>query len=264
MAPVITHPSDLTELWESFDHGEFLATEFAVIEDDDTVYYGRLNMPKLKITSEQFTSALRQIPDEHLFPELPGDANITVAPDDLDKSKYYIKRPRLVYYPDYKSHLFPSMLLEEAQALELVSQHPHPGIIGYHGCRVHRGRITGLVLDRHEHDLYNYLRDGVGTIDKEAFMAALESAVRHLHSNSLAHNDLNPHNILVNDSGMPVIADFGSCRKVGEKLATTRGTPAWIEGSPEDYTTSEEGHDLFAIEKIQAWLDNPTFRTMPN
>ena len=42
------------------------------------------------------------------------------------------------------------------------------------------------------------------------FMAALRSAVDHLHSVvGVAHNDLNPNNIMVVDK-MPVLIDFGT------------------------------------------------------
>lgn len=76
----------------------------------------------------------------------------------------------------------PALILDEAQALELVSQKPHPGLIGYHGCRVRRGRITGLVLDRHGDGLKQNFKHNMGPIDKERFMFALEVAVEHLHS----------------------------------------------------------------------------------
>jgi hypothetical protein len=38
--------------------------------------------------------------------------------------------------------------------------------------------------------LKSYLKEAVGEIDKEPFMAALESAVKHLHSLGLAHNGM--------------------------------------------------------------------------
>lgn len=152
--------------------------------------------------------------------------------------------------------LIPLMLLDEARALGRVSQHPHPGIIKYHGCRVRRGRITGLLLDRYPSNLEQYRKDPAGTIDKKAFVAALESAVHHLHSLGLAHNDINPGNILIDAESMPVLIDFGSCCKIGQKLGASRGTVGWVEGDMDDYTTSETRHDTFAVEKIRGWLDD--------
>lgn len=160
-------------------------------------------------------------------------------------------------------HLLAQSFLEEARTMEVLSAHPHPYFIQYHGCRFQRGYLTGILLGRHPHDLKNYLSRGVGNIDKKAFMDALESAIYHLHSLGWAHNDLNPTNLLVDDSkacgGMPVLIDFGSDGKIGSLLGTSRGTSGWIEGRIEDYATSKKEHDIFALEKMRFWLDNPTF-----
>lgn len=133
----------------------------------------------------------------------------------------------------------------------------------YYGCRFRGGYKTGIVLGRHSHDLKNYLSGGVRNIDKKAFMNVLESAIYHLHSLGLAHNDLNPTNVLVDDSeasgGMPVLIDFGSAGKIGSLLGTSRGTSGWIEGRIEDYGISRKEHDTFALEKMRLRLDNPTF-----
>jgi hypothetical protein len=128
---------------------------------------------------------------------LLSDARLTIAPDGLDPDAFYIKRPRLGSYEEHKKDgtlsTIPTMLLDELHALQIASQRPHPGIIGYHGCRVRRGRITGLVLDKHPYNLKRYIKDAIGEIDKEAFMRTVESAVRHLHSLGLAHNGMCIH-----------------------------------------------------------------------
>lgn len=71
------------------------------------------------------------------------------------------------------------------------------------------------------------------------------------------------YDVLVDDSeasgGMPVLIDLGSAGKIGSLLGTSRGTSGWIEGRIEDYTTSKKEHDIFALEKMRLWLDNPTF-----
>jgi hypothetical protein len=63
---------------------------------------------------------------------------------------------------------------------------------------------------------------------------------------------------MVDARGIPVLIDFGSCREMGEKLSPSRGTAGWIEGVVGDYDTSDGGHDLYALEKIRTWLDNPS------
>ena len=148
--------------------------------------------------------------------------------------------------------------------MEFHSEHPHPNFIRYHGCRFRRGYLTGIVLDRYSHNLKNYLQNQVGIIDKELFTEALESAINHLHSLGWAHN--NPTNVLVDNSeassGVPILIDFGSAREIGRLLGTSRGTTGWIEGRIEDYTISKRENDIFALEKMRVWLDNPTFDEM--
>ncbi|KAI1372151.1 kinase-like domain-containing protein [Hypoxylon crocopeplum] len=262
MAPEITHFNDMDFVAESFDPetSDFLYTTFAVIERDDAAYFGQLSIRKLKLSLKEYTSALVRLPDAEIYPEFPQGGELTPASDELT-SNLYVKRPRLFTYEEYKAQdcvdIIPALLLEEAHTLEAISRHPHPNIIGYHGCRVRRGFVTGLVLDRHVSDLKNYINDRTGPLDKGPFMDALESAINHLHSLGLAHNDINPRNILVNAAGMPVLIDFDSCRPVGKKLTYSRGTPGWID-KDESYDTSETRHDTFAINKIRTWLDEQT------
>lgn len=265
MAPQVTAWEDLNFFHEEVDDetGEFRHTTFAVFDEDDIAYFGKSDHPKCSIDFEQLKSALAAIPDDDLFPEwAPSNAELTQAQDTLPPN-LYIKRPNLSLYDIFQEHnvlnLIPKGLLEEAKVMETLSQHSHPSIIRYHGCRVRRGRITGLVLDRHPSTLTDYMKNKVGPVDKEPFMQALNSAIYHLHSLGWAHNDLNPSNILVDEEGMPILIDFGSAREIGTKLGTSRGTKGWIDGEMKDYHTSDKHHDLFALEKIQMWLDAPTF-----
>jgi serine/threonine protein kinase len=72
---------------------------------------------------------------------------------------------------------------------------------------------------------YMYLKNKIGSIDKGPFMQALKLAIQHVHSLGLAHNDINPANIIVKD-GMPVLIDFGSARRIGsswEPVGASRG-----------------------------------------
>jgi serine/threonine protein kinase len=160
-------------------------------------------------------------------------------------SEIYLKRPHLELYGVTKEHgvtnaeqQLSQQFLAEAEVMTALSKHPHPNIVRYYGCRVVRGHITGLVMDRHSHDLYRYPKEAVGKIEKEPLMAALESAIQHLHALPWAHNDLTPYNILVNRDGMPVLIDFGGCQLVGTHLKYIQGTKEWIDGKTADYCTS--------------------------
>lgn len=72
----------------------------------------------------------------------------------------------------------------------------------------------------------------------------------YLHSLGLAHNDINPDNIMVRD-GEPVLIDFGSCQPFGARLQSL-GTRGWYD---ELFFTSEKKHDEFSMRKMREWLE---------
>ncbi|TPX14915.1 uncharacterized protein E0L32_005024 [Thyridium curvatum] len=183
----VTAWEDLAFFHEEVDDetGEFQHATFALVDNDNLAYFGKTNHPRRNATFKQLTSALVHIPEHTIFPEwAPHRGNLTLA-EETQLNTYYIKRPNLAMYDVFQEHkvldLIPKGLLEEARTMEMLSLHPHPNIVRYHGCRVRRNRITGLVLDRHPNTLSDYLKNKIGPINKEPFMQALESAIHHLH-----------------------------------------------------------------------------------
>jgi len=260
MAPRVTNWDDLAFALERTDphSNTFQYTSFGLIDDTDTFYYGQINAPKSEISLHQLTAALTPVPDNTILTLWPG-APLREAPET--QSATFIKRAAFEVYDFLKQRgiekQLSGALVAEAHVLEELSHHPHPNLVRYRGCQVKRGYITGLVLDRHPHDLLTYVQRGYGTIDEVPFMAALESVIGHLHGLGYAHNDLDPSNVMVSEAGMPVLIDFDGCQKLGTELKHTRGTKDWIEGEIEDHNVSEVRHDIYALGKIRAWLDNP-------
>ncbi|KAJ5959654.1 uncharacterized protein N7479_006804 [Penicillium vulpinum] len=265
MKPQITSWDDLTEVWEQSDDemGKIQRTSFALFDSNESFHYGMLEIPKANITFDQVIDTLKSVPDEEIFtPWLDPGVELMQAPATLTED-FYVKRPDPQMYEVMKEHNALSQLsaglLAEAEVLESLSQHPHPNITRYYGCRVLRGYFIGIVIDKHPHDLYTYLKHRVGTIDKRPFIAALNSSLRHLHTLGLAHNDLTPYNILVSIEGMPILIDFAGCQPIGTYLKHIRGTRGWIDGEIKDHNTSKKEHDVSALAKISAWLDQPVF-----
>ena len=64
----------------------------------------------------------------------------------------HTKRPPIVFYDIFhlqkQLHLIPETFLHEVRIMEELAKHSHPGIVRYHGCRVCRGRTTGIVVDK--------------------------------------------------------------------------------------------------------------------
>ena len=159
MVPQIASWDDLSFVSEECDHksGQFLYTSLMVIDETDTFYYGRLKIPKAEVTFDIVTHALKPVSDNEIFSKWPASGmKLTEAPE-AHIEKVHIKRPALDLYETLKEynqlHQLSGMLLAEAQVMEMLCQHPHPNIIRYYGCRVVRGHMTGLVMDKHTQNL---------------------------------------------------------------------------------------------------------------
>lgn len=90
-------------------------------------------------------------------------------------------------------------------------------------------------------------------VGNERLYTDVVAAIEHLHSLSLAHDDVNPQNILIASDGRGILADLGSIKPFGERL-TERGTPPWNEGFGVDFDAE---HDRIGLRKVRAWLELP-------
>ncbi|KAK2758735.1 hypothetical protein FQN54_003425 [Arachnomyces sp. PD_36] len=218
---------------------------------DDRIYFGKSPKKPSEMTLPEYRSALKPVNDDEIFPKISEDMALTVAPNSI---LGFVKRPGLWRYEDKMgTDLVAKEALKEALVMEQVAKLHHPNIIEYYGCRVNRGRITGLAMEQLEYTLAQYtLYPGFEQLDKVKFMEALESAVASIHSLGMAHNDINPHNIMIKNN-MPVLIDFGSCQPVGAEL-TQFGSPGWTE---EYFNTSQKKHDIYPLTKPRQWLQDP-------
>ncbi|KAK3935973.1 hypothetical protein QBC46DRAFT_420623 [Diplogelasinospora grovesii] len=249
-------------------------TSFVVLDADDNAYFGiKLGTTIGDITLDQIRGSLQPLPEGEIYALFPregeggGEGGLTVAPDDLRCiGHHYIKRPAWHNYVDFMGgDDLAQFILQEARTMEVLSQHPHPNIIRYHGCRVKRGRIIGLVVEgfEFEKDLLvaeDYPEFFRGKLDKAFIMSGLRSALDHLHSLGWAHNDLNPANIMLKpdyeEGGIqhykPVLIDFGSCQPFG-KMLLSAGTQGWCK---EEMPRSDKRNDDFGLALLGPWLDN--------
>jgi len=191
--------------------------------------------------------SLQRLPDADVYPTAPPDITVFSGPIS---ERLYIKKPKL-HLDFIGTGLLPKLMLHEAETMELLLRNRHPHVVMYHGALTKRGLIVGLVLERLSITLQHRL-EKTQVFDIENCMRKLVSAVSHFHSLGLAHNDLTPMNIMVNECDDPFIIDFGSCRPF-ETTLITAGTPGWID---EDFTVSAQEHDSIALHKIRKWLEN--------
>lgn len=247
--------------WDAVDSDDLpLYCAVAGFSSDDTAYIGRIDKTRRRDLAEgQLESALSAIPDEDIYPIIT-DRGFRKAQDSMDT---FVKRPSLHDYFFYRgndgSSLYQlrDLILDEAIALEIISKKAHPNIVRYHGCRIKEDRLSGIVLEKLAgHSLSSLQKPQLRSIDMGSFMQALESAVETIHQCGLSHNDICPQNVIVRD-GKPVLIDFGSCRKTGDRMAASGGSTGWKEDG-DDYLYSKESHDLSGLAKIRQWIQDST------
>lgn len=225
-------------------------SSFGFFTAEYRAYFGKSTSKTSTLTVEEIKEFLQPLPDDDVYPELPT-SGITIFPGPIDDT-IFLKKPK-VHEDFIGTGLLPKLMLQEAETLELLSRMPHPNIIRYHGCITKRGRIVRLVFDRYEMTLKQRLdrKMMIGHFEIDNLMKQIESALDHLHMLGLAHNDLNPMNIMIDDRNETLyLIDFGSCRPFGCSLITG-GTPGWFD---EDYSTSDQRNDETALQKLRSWL----------
>jgi len=229
----IHNPEDPSIAWVSYSYWLLGSSR-----GNDILYMGRImgrTLPSEQ-SLQQIKEALLPVPADYIFPPLPipwwRTRTIVTVADDWDEEPspdIHVKRPWVQKY-----YMMPEVLVSrvvdvqvamwfahEIKQLEHLARFPpHPNLVRYHGCRVRKGRITGALLGRVPgKDLWTHLQAGK-TVDKEPFLAALASAVDHLHNVvGLVHNDIHPGNIMVSPDGVPTLIDLGSAYPDGEQMS---------------------------------------------
>ena len=98
-------------------------------------------------------------------------------------------------------------------------------------------------------------------------MATVARTIEHAHRKGMIHRDLKPSNILIDESGQPLIADFGLVKRTGDGSSLTSsgvllGTPAYM--APEQVSGDEAAPraDIYSLGAIlyQLLTGRPPFR----
>lgn len=248
--PKITCKNDVS-LFEAHDSqtGAFRRSMFTYFDSKDHAWIGENHhVRKQDLTVPDLASGLYKVADRDAFPQAPHDITLAISENLTTR---FVKRPQIhCLLNEFEAPLVPQILLDEVHIFELLRRNPHPNIVAYHGCVVNRGYITGIALERLPRILDHRFLENASSFDERTFEHDLKSAVGHMHALGLAHNDLNPSNIGLNEDDRPIVIDLGSCKRFGEGLLSA-GTPGWIE---DDFDISKKEHDLLAIDKIIDWV----------
>jgi serine/threonine protein kinase len=163
-----------------------------------------------------------------IFPERQTTGHLTVAPDPLPENSH-TKHPNLISYADklcrFSGDQVRRSLLREVEVCELLRAHPHPNISEYLGCALEQDRITAACFVKYTDTLADRLREG-SVIDHNRLINGIRDGLEHIHELGFCQNDLKDSNIMFKPDGTPVIIDFDSCQREGEKLEKM-GTWNW-------------------------------------
>lgn len=140
------------------------------------------------------------------------------------------------------------ILLEEAR---LVSQLRHPNIVPIFEAGEQGGDLYLVFEYVPGRSLAALLRAGgaLSPVRSVMLLRPVLDAIEHAHGQGIIHRDLKPSNILLDDSGVPHVMDFGIAARIGERnesLGGYTGTPAYM--APEYIERREVGPraDVFA------------------
>ncbi|RSM10046.1 hypothetical protein CEP52_003762 [Fusarium oligoseptatum] len=183
------------------------------------------------------------------------------TPSDLSQLQDVQQKPAI---DDFANPKLESQIEHEIQVWEMIKQHPHPALAVYHGCVESEGRASGLVFARYEETLSQ--RVNPGRLCKRNFIASgrplvqpwmrrwlesIESALLHLHSLGLVHNDITPANIMLSNKNEAIIIDCDSTCQIGESLVDKKRTYGWAD---RDVTHAAPSNDLKSLGELETWL----------
>lgn len=213
---------------------------------DGKAFAGKADSRMHDVDDVDIVNDLKPVPTENINPLFP--TGFTRAPT-VELAEHYLKAPSFTYEDSEPGRTFVAdCLLNEATVWEELKKQPHPNIVKYYGCVVtEANRIAQLCLKRYHCSLAEYAGLRLPDHQRESIFAGVQSAVEHLHSFGLAHNDLCPQNICIDSDSNAAIVDFDSCLPFGQKLM--KGVAA--DGLP---LRSDPQNDLEALEDLKDFL----------
>ncbi len=148
-------------------------------------------------------------------------------------------------------------ILRFKQEIKLARKIVHPNVCRIYDFGSWRGNkfVTMELLQGQTMDAYVRRResesDGFGLDDKLDLFRGILAGLRAAHEHRIVHRDLKPQNVMVTESGRPVIMDFGLARDLEATGITTAsevfGTPSFT--APESLMGQEVDHrcDIYSL-----------------
>ena len=170
-----------------------------------------------------------------------GMADVYMAKDHKLNRNVAVKGLKSEYVEDEK---FLKKFETEAQAVARLS---HPNIVNIYDVGIEDG-INYIVMELAEGiTLKEYIRKKGYLSPKETveISTQIASAISHAHKNHIIHRDIKPQNILVSDTGIIKVTDFGIAKATSSNTVTSTATAM---GSVH-YISPEQAKGRFCDEK---------------
>ena len=170
-----------------------------------------------------------------------GMADVYMAKDHKLNRNVAVKVLKSEYVEDEK---FLRKFETEAQAVARLS---HPNIVNIYEVGIEDG-INYIVMELAEGiTLKEYIRKKGYLTPKETveISTQIASAISHAHKNHIIHRDIKPQNILVSDTGIIKVTDFGIAKATSSNTVTSTATAM---GSVH-YISPEQAKGRFCDEK---------------
>ena len=168
-------------------------------------------------------------------------ADVYMAKDHKLNRNVAVKVLKSEYVEDEK---FLKKFETEAQAVARLS---HPNIVNIYDVGIEDG-INYIVMELAEGiTLKEYIRKKGYLSPKETveISTQIASAISHAHKNHIIHRDIKPQNILVSDTGIIKVTDFGIAKATSSNTVTSTATAM---GSVH-YISPEQAKGRFCDEK---------------
>ena len=110
----------------------------------------------------------------------------------------------------------------------------HPNIVPVYDVGLHEGQPYFIMRIINGQSLARRLADGpIPAREAATLLAPIARAMDHAHRNGVLHRDLKPSNILLDQDGIPHVADFGLAKRLDVDLELTSsgaivGTPGYM------------------------------------
>ncbi|TKY57774.1 Mitogen-activated protein kinase kinase kinase YODA [Spatholobus suberectus] len=142
------------------------------------------------------------------------------------------------------------------QEIKILGQLHHPNIVQYYGSEIVGNHLYIYMEYVHPGSIRKFMREHCGAMTESVvrnFTRHILSGLAYLHSNKTIHRDIKGANLLVNESGIVKLADFGLAKiLMGNSYdLSLKGSPYWMAPEVVKGVKNESNPDV--VMAIDIW-----------